>query len=82
VACLSGSGVQALAVSLAVEACPVVTVYRAGARRPEQIARIELEAALRPLVERAPGLSLAEEPRQTRPFVIWGLEGLQLRATG
>jgi len=45
------------------------------------LARIELEAALRALVERAPGLSLAEEPRRNRAFVIWGLEALELRAT-
>ena len=44
------------------------------------LARIELEAALRALVERAPGLSLAEEPRRNRAFVIWGLEGLELTA--
>jgi cytochrome P450 len=42
------------------------------------LARIELEAALRALVERAPGLSLAEEPRRNRAFVIWGLEVLQV----
>jgi cytochrome P450 len=44
------------------------------------LARIELEAALRMLVERAPRLSLAEEPRRNRAFVIWGLEGLELVA--
>jgi cytochrome P450 len=44
------------------------------------LARIELEAALRALVERAPGLSLAEEPRRNRAFVIWGLERLELTA--
>jgi cytochrome P450 len=43
------------------------------------LARIELEAALRTLVERAPGLELAEEPRRNRAFVIWGLEGLSVR---
>lgn len=43
------------------------------------LARIELEAALRALVERAPGLSLAEEPRRNRAFVIWGLEALNVR---
>jgi cytochrome P450 len=43
------------------------------------LARIELEAALRALVERAPGLSLAEESHRNRAFVIWGLEGLRLR---
>jgi cytochrome P450 len=42
------------------------------------LARIELAAALGALVERAPGLSLAEEPRRNRAFVIWGLEGLEL----
>jgi hypothetical protein len=41
-----------------------------------------LEAAPRPLVEWAPGLSLAEEPRRNRAFVNSSLEGLQLRATG
>jgi unspecific monooxygenase len=44
------------------------------------LARIELAAALRALVERAPGLSLAAEPRRNRAFVIWGLEGLQVAA--
>ena len=44
------------------------------------LARVELEAALRALVERAPGLSLAEEPRRNRAFVIWGLEGLEVSA--
>jgi unspecific monooxygenase len=44
------------------------------------LARIELAAALGTLVERAPGLSLAEEPRRNRAFVIWGLEGLQVSA--
>ena len=43
------------------------------------LARIELEAALRTLVERAPGLELAEEPRRNRAFVIWGLEALSVR---
>jgi cytochrome P450 len=42
------------------------------------LARIELAAALGALVERAPGLTLAEEPRRNRAFVIWGLEGLEL----
>jgi unspecific monooxygenase len=42
------------------------------------LARIELAAALGALVERAPGLSLAEEPRRSQAFVIWGLEGLEL----
>jgi len=42
------------------------------------LARIELEAALRALVERAPGLALAGEPRRNRAFVIWGLESLEV----
>jgi cytochrome P450 len=42
------------------------------------LARIELEASLRTLVERAPGLALAEEPRRNRAFVIWGLEALDV----
>ena len=46
------------------------------------LARIELAAALRALVERAPGLSLAEEPRRNRAFVIWGLERLEVAPTG
>ena len=44
------------------------------------LARIELAAALETLVERAPGLSLAEEPRRNRAFVIWGLEALGVTA--
>jgi cytochrome P450 len=44
------------------------------------LARIELAAALGALVERAPGLSLAEEPRRNRAFVIWGLEALEVEA--
>jgi len=44
------------------------------------LARIELAAALGALVERAPGLSLAEEPRRNRAFVIWGLEALCVTA--
>jgi cytochrome P450 len=43
------------------------------------LARIELEASLRTLVERAPGLTLAEEPRRNPAFVIWGLEGVNVR---
>jgi cytochrome P450 len=42
------------------------------------LARIELEASLRALVERAPGLELVEEPRRNPAFVIWGLEGLEV----
>ena len=44
------------------------------------LARIELATALGALVERAPGLSLAEEPRRNRAFVIWGLEALCVTA--
>jgi cytochrome P450 len=44
------------------------------------LARIELEAALRALVERAPELALAAEPRRNRAFVIWGLEALDVTA--
>lgn len=43
------------------------------------LARIELEAALGAIVARAPGLNLAESPRRTGSFVIWGLEALRLR---
>jgi len=43
------------------------------------LARIELEASLRTLVERAPGLTLAEEPRRNPAFVIWGLEGVNVK---
>jgi cytochrome P450 len=46
------------------------------------LARIELAAALGALVERAPGISLAEEPRRNRAFVIWGLERLEVAPTG
>jgi cytochrome P450 len=46
------------------------------------LARIELAAALGALVERAPGLSLVEEPRRNRAFVIWGLERLEVAPTG
>jgi cytochrome P450 len=42
------------------------------------LARIELEASLRTLVEHAPGLTLAEEPRRNRAFVIWGLEAVRV----
>ena len=44
------------------------------------LARIELEAALRALVEGAPGLELAGEPRRNRAFVIWGLDRLEVCA--
>jgi cytochrome P450 len=42
------------------------------------LARIELEASLRTLVERSPGLELTEEPRRNPAFVIWGLEGVHV----
>ena len=42
------------------------------------LARIELEASLRALVERCPGLTLAAEPRRIPAFVIWGLERLDV----
>ncbi|MGH3064850.1 MAG: cytochrome P450 [Gaiellaceae bacterium] len=42
------------------------------------LARIELEASLRALVERCPSLELAEEPKRNPAFVIWGLERVDL----
>lgn len=42
------------------------------------LARIELEASLRALVDRCPNLELAEEPQRIPAFVIWGLERLDL----
>lgn len=42
------------------------------------LARIELEASLRELVARCPGLELAAEPQRIPAFVIWGLEALEL----
>jgi cytochrome P450 len=42
------------------------------------LARIELEASLRALVERCPDLQLAREPARTPAFVIWGLERLDV----
>jgi cytochrome P450 len=42
------------------------------------LARIELEASLRALVERGPRLELAAEPARIPAFVIWGLERLDL----
>ena len=42
------------------------------------LARIELEASLRTLVEHAPRLALAAEPRRNPAFVIWGLEAVHL----
>jgi cytochrome P450 len=43
------------------------------------LARVELEASLRALVEHCPGLALAEEPRRTPAFVIWGLERVDVK---
>jgi cytochrome P450 len=43
------------------------------------LARVELEASLRALVEHCPGLELAEEPRRTPAFVIWGLERVDVK---
>jgi cytochrome P450 len=45
------------------------------------LARIELEAGLRALAERCPGLRLASEPPRIPAFVIWGLERVDV-ATG
>ena len=42
------------------------------------LARLELEASLRMLVEHAPRLELAAEPRRNPAFVIWGLEAVHL----
>ena len=42
------------------------------------LARIELEASLEALRRSWPDFHLAEEPRRTGAFVIWGLEGLRL----
>lgn len=42
------------------------------------LARIELEASLRTLVELCPDLTLVEEPRRNPAFVIWGLEAVQV----
>ncbi|WP_320778369.1 cytochrome P450 [Streptomyces sp. CRN 30] len=43
------------------------------------LARIELAASMRALLERAPGLELAAEPERKPNFVIRGLEGLPVR---
>jgi cytochrome P450 len=43
------------------------------------LARVELEASLRALVERCPNLELAEEPQRTPAFVIWGLERVEVK---
>jgi cytochrome P450 len=45
------------------------------------LARIELEASLEALRTWWPEFQLAEEPRRTGAFVIWGLEGLRLSRT-
>ncbi|MPY53530.1 cytochrome P450 [Streptomyces acidicola] len=42
------------------------------------LARIELAASLTALLDRAPGLRLAEEPKRKPNFVIRGLEGLSV----
>jgi cytochrome P450 len=42
------------------------------------LARIELEASVDALLRLWPDFRLAEEPRRTGAFVIWGLEGLRL----
>jgi cytochrome P450 len=42
------------------------------------LARIELEASVEALRRSWPELELAEEPRRTGAFVIWGLEALRL----
>ncbi|GAA1013938.1 cytochrome P450 [Streptomyces sp. F-3] len=42
------------------------------------LARIELEASMRALLEQAPTLDLAEEPRRKPTFVMPGLEGLSV----
>ncbi|MFJ6738944.1 cytochrome P450 [Streptomyces sp. NPDC091279] len=43
------------------------------------LARIELAASMRALLERAPALTLAAEPKQKQNFVIRGLQGLDVR---
>jgi cytochrome P450 len=42
------------------------------------LARVELEAALRALVERCPSLELAAEPERNPAFVIWGLRSVEV----
>jgi cytochrome P450 len=42
------------------------------------LARLELEAGVEALRRYLPRFELAEEPRRTGAFVIWGLEGLRL----
>jgi unspecific monooxygenase len=43
------------------------------------LARLELAASMRALLEKAPTLTLAAEPKRKPNFVIRGLEGLQVR---
>jgi cytochrome P450 len=43
------------------------------------LARVELEAGVEALRRYWPSFDLAEEPRHTGAFVIWGLEALRLR---
>ena len=42
------------------------------------LARIELEASLRTLAERAPGLELAAEPARVPAFVIRGYRAVEV----
>jgi cytochrome P450 len=42
------------------------------------LARIELEASLRALVERAPSLELVEEPARVPAFVIRGFQAVEV----
>jgi cytochrome P450 len=42
------------------------------------LARLELEAGVEALRRYLPRFELAEEPRRTGAFVIWGLEALRL----
>ena len=42
------------------------------------LARIELEASLRVLAERAPGLELAGEPMRVPAFVIRGFQAVEV----
>ena len=46
------------------------------------LARLELEAALRALVERAPGLELVAEPERVPAFVIRGFQAVEGRRAG
>ena len=43
------------------------------------LARIELEASLRALVQGLPELRLAAEPQRKPAFVIWGLDAVYVR---